>query len=259
MGALRASPHVRASLTGASGVLLHIERDRLYSLDRIGAEIWRLFMSGLTPDAIAASISSTHHAPLSLVQGDVLSLLARLEQQGLIVRTESAPDAQPRTTASALTAPALADATVQSAPASAPAPARIVVASRAEVPVAAALVARCVWRLMRVDLELQWRGFSRVYEAVARHRTRAVAYPSEVVTAVCRAMDRASTLYPRHALCLQRSAAATCVLRDHGVAAALVIGARKHPFRAHAWVEVDGAVVNDKRGVKDYYDELDRF
>jgi hypothetical protein len=251
MGALRASPHVRASLTGASGVLLHIERDRVYSLDRIGTEIWRLFTAGLTPDAIAASISSAHNAPLPLVQGDVLSFLARLEQQGLIVRhTSGAPDAQPTSTV-----PTLADAAVRAAPTPAP----MTAAARAEVPVATVLVARCVWRLVRVDLELQWRGFSRVYAAVARHRTRGVAYASEIVTAVCRAMDRASTLYPRHALCLQRSAAATCVLRDHGVAAALVIGARKHPFRAHAWVEVDGAVVNDKRGVKDYYDELDRF
>jgi hypothetical protein len=219
-GALKASPYVRASLTGASGVLLHIERDRVYSLDRIGTEIWRLFTAGLTTDAIAASISSAHGAPLPLVRGDVLSFLDRLEKQGLIVRPES----------------------------------------HEEVPVAPVLVARCVWRLMRVDLELRWRGFSRIYETVARHRTQTtVTYPSEIVTAVCRAIDRACTLYPRQALCLQRSAAATCVLRDHGVAAALVIGARKHPFRAHAWVEVDGAVVNDKRGVKAYYDELDRF
>jgi hypothetical protein len=121
------------------------------------------------------------------------------------------------------------------------------------------LVMRCVWRLMRVDVALQTRGFGHVYGAVARHRTRAVAWPDGIVTAVCRAVDRACTLYPRRALCLQRSAAAVFVLRDHGVAAALVIGARKHPFRAHAWVEVDGIVVNDKRGVKDYYDELDRF
>jgi hypothetical protein len=215
---MRASPHVRASLTGASGVLLHIERDRLFSLDRIGAEIWRLFSAGQTPDAIAASIAHAHGAPVPLVYGDVLKFLDRLEQQGLVIR--DAPAAMPSTRA---------------------------------------LVMRCVWRLMRVDLALQRRGFGHVYEAVARHRVHAVIHPEGIVTAVCRAVDRACTLYPRRALCLQRSAAATFVLRDCGVAAALVIGARKHPFRAHAWVEVDGAVVNDKRGVQDYYDELDRF
>jgi hypothetical protein len=217
---MKASPHVRACLTsGASGVLLHIERDRLYSLDRIGTEIWRLFSAGLTPDAIAASIASAHGAPEPLVHGDVVKFLDRLEQQGLVIRS----------------------------------------VERAATPSARVLVTRCVWRLLRVDLDLRLRGFAHVYEAVARHRTRAVTYQEGIVAAVCRAMDRANTIYPRRALCLQRSAAAVCVLRDHGVAAELVIGARKHPFRAHAWVEADGVVVNDKRGVKDYYVELDRF
>jgi hypothetical protein len=217
---MKASPHVRACLTsGASGVLLHVERDRLYSLDRTGTEIWRQFSAGLTPDAIAASIASTHGAPEPLVHGDVVKFLARLEQQGLVIRS----------------------------------------AECTTIPSARALVTRCVWRLLRVDLDLRLRGFGHVYGAVARHRTRAVTYPEGIVAAVCRAMDRASTIYPRRALCLQRSAAAVCVLRDHGVAAALVIGARKHPFRAHAWVEAEGVVVNDKRGVKDYYVELDRF
>jgi hypothetical protein len=215
---MRASPHVRACLTGDIGVLLHVTRDRIFSLDRIGAEIWRLFAEGLTPEAIAARISHAYGAPLPRVQGDVLKLLDRLEQQGLVIRgtTERLPSAR-------------------------------------------VLVGRCVWRFLRVDLTLQLRGFSHVYETVARHRLRAVTYPGEIVAAVCRAVDRACTFYPRQALCLQRSAAATCVLRDHGVAASLVIGARKHPFRAHAWVEVDGRVVNDKRGVTDYYGELDRF
>jgi hypothetical protein len=244
---MRASPHVRASLTGASGVLLHVERDRLYSLDRIGTEIWRLFSAGLTPHAIADSIARAHGAPVPLVYGDVLKFFIRLEQQGLIVRgaPEVQPDAQPGARSEVVRAGAS-----QSRPSQ---------RRHAVMPSPRVLVGRCVWRLMRVDVMLQARGFGHVYETVARHRTRAVVWPDGIVTAVCHAVDRACTLYPRRALCLQRSAAAVCVLRDHGVAASLVIGARKHSFRAHAWVEVDDDVVNDKRGVKDFYDELDRF
>lgn len=234
---MRVSPDVRASVTGESGVLMHVRDDRIYSLDRIGTEIWRLFAAGQTPDEIALSISHAHGAPLSRVQGDVLQFLNRLEQNGLVIRGE--PDAHHVST---------------QVPDSQKAPARLVVC-----PSQAALVARSIWQLLRVDLTLRLRGFNHVYQSVARHRRRPVTCEEGIVSAVCRAVDRACTVYPRQALCLQRSAAATCLLRDHGVPATLVVGTRKHPFRAHAWVEVDGAVVNDKRGVKEYYQELDRF
>jgi hypothetical protein len=39
---------------------------------------------------------------------------------------------------------------------------------------------------------------------------------------------------------------ATWLLRRQGIAAELVIGYRPLPFESHAWVEVDGRVVNDR-------------
>ena len=38
----------------------------------------------------------------------------------------------------------------------------------------------------------------------------------------------------------------------------MVIGAKQMPFKAHAWVEVDGRVVNDKRYMPELYGVLDR-
>jgi hypothetical protein len=38
----------------------------------------------------------------------------------------------------------------------------------------------------------------------------------------------------------------------------MVIGAQLMPFRAHAWVEVDGRVVNDKPYAAEVYTVLDR-
>jgi hypothetical protein len=66
------------------------------------------------------------------------------------------------------------------------------------------------------------------------------------VAAICHAIDLTAVLHLREIRCLQRSAAATCLLRDYGVPARMIIAARALPFRAHAWVEVDGAIVNDK-------------
>jgi Transglutaminase-like superfamily len=60
------------------------------------------------------------------------------------------------------------------------------------------------------------------------------------------ALDIACVLYPRQVLCLQRSAVLVKMLRRHGVLAQMIIGAQKLPFKAHAWVEVDGQIVNDR-------------
>jgi hypothetical protein len=80
-----------------------------------------------------------------------------------------------------------------------------------------------------------------------------------LTTAVCDAVKTASIWYPRKALCLQRSAITTYLLRRKGVAAHLVIGARPLPFLVHAWVEVDGQVVNDFPRVRDFYQTLASF
>ena len=59
-------------------------------------------------------------------------------------------------------------------------------------------------------------------------------------------------------LCLQRSAATAYLLKQFGASAQLVIGAQQMPFKAHAWVEIDGRVVNDKSYVREMYAVLDR-
>jgi len=59
-------------------------------------------------------------------------------------------------------------------------------------------------------------------------------------------------------LFLQRSAATACLLKKYGVAAQLVIGTQPLPFKAHAWVEVEGTVVNDKPYIREMYAVLDR-
>ena len=64
--------------------------------------------------------------------------------------------------------------------------------------------------------------------------------------AVSHALDIACAFYLKRALCLQRSTILVKMLRRRGVAAHLVIGAQKLPFKAHAWVEVEGEIINDR-------------
>jgi hypothetical protein len=87
-------------------------------------------------------------------------------------------------------------------------------------------------------------------------RRRPQSGPSNEV--LCRAIDYACVLYFKHVLCLQRSAATTLLLRRHGWDAEMVIGAQIIPFKSHAWVEIKGAVVNDKPYMLDLYQVLER-
>jgi hypothetical protein len=81
---------------------------------------------------------------------------------------------------------------------------------------------------------------------------------ASIVDGVCAAVDKACVWYPKRALCLQRSFVTTYLLRKHGIAAQMVLGAQKLPFKAHAWVEVDGQAVNERSKVHATYAVWDR-
>jgi hypothetical protein len=87
-------------------------------------------------------------------------------------------------------------------------------------------------------------GFARVC-AWLRRRRPAARLSGAAAADIVWSVDEACVWYVKRAACLQRSAVATWLLRRHGIAAQLVIGCRPLPFESHAWVEVDGRVIND--------------
>src|SRR5262245_28766462 len=97
--------------------------------------------------------------------------------------------------------------------------------------------------LIRFDLYIRLGSFEQLYNKVRDYRTNDVGSGS--IDEICGRIDMACVWYWKEALCLQRSAAAVCLLRKHGIPAQLVIGVRQMPFKSHAWVEVEGRVVND--------------
>lgn len=64
---------------------------------------------------------------------------------------------------------------------------------------------------------------------------------------IIRIFNVAALSYVRSVMCIQRSAALTCLLRLHGIPASFIIGCRTMPFLAHAWVEVEGQPINENR------------
>ena len=120
------------------------------------------------------------------------------------------------------------------------------------------LVLKAYSKLIQFDLYLARGTFSILYQKVRDYPIANTTPPGNVVDQICSAVDMACIWYWKEALCLQRSAATACLLKNHGVPARMVIGAQQKPFRAHAWVEVDGRVVNDKPYVSEMYAVLER-
>src|SRR5262249_12700896 len=99
------------------------------------------------------------------------------------------------------------------------------------------------------------RGFRSVHETLMTWPlTKKESF--EALLVLPESLDRAGKYYPRRALCVQRSAALTCLLRCSGISAQTVIACRKVPFKGHAWVEVAGEVINDNPQVTSFYNNV---
>lgn len=113
--------------------------------------------------------------------------------------------------------------------------------------------------LLYFEFVMRFRPFKALYEIVRHAQLRVATADAPVPsTELCHAVDLACVFYFKRVLCLQRSAATTLLLRRHGWQAEMVIGAQVLPFKSHAWVEIQGAVVNDKPYMLDIYQVLER-
>jgi Transglutaminase-like superfamily len=120
------------------------------------------------------------------------------------------------------------------------------------------LVLRAYWKLIHFDLYLVRGKFAALHDHVRNYPVSKAAASHDVTRKICAAVDMACIWYWKQVLCLQRSAATACLLKGHGVPAQMMIGAQQMPFKAHAWVEVDGRVVNDKADMREVYAVLDQ-
>lgn len=113
--------------------------------------------------------------------------------------------------------------------------------------------------LIRIEVLMLSGGLRSLHDLVRRRSVRNVAgngNPSQ--EELCHAMDLACVFYPKRVMCLQRSAATTLLLRRYGKRAEMVIGAQLLPFKSHAWVEINGKVINDKPYMLEIYRPLER-
>ena len=100
--------------------------------------------------------------------------------------------------------------------------------------------------------------FKTIYSLVKGWKVNSNPAESNLIDRVCMAVNYACVWYPKQALCLQRSFVTTYLLRKRGIAAQMVLGAQKLPFKAHAWVEVDGRAINERSNAQATYAVWDK-
>jgi hypothetical protein len=120
------------------------------------------------------------------------------------------------------------------------------------------LVVKAYLKLIHFDLYLARGNFAALYDKVHNYPIGKREPEPDGIKRISYAVDMACIWYWKEALCLQRSAATACLLKNYGVPAQMVIGTQQIPFKAHAWVEVNGRVVNDKPYTPEIYGVLDR-
>ena len=121
------------------------------------------------------------------------------------------------------------------------------------------LAVRAIWELCRYDLVAATSGFRGVYRKLQGLAcgSRPSDFDPEIV--VPRTVAAVSSFYWKPIPCLQRSVVMVRLLRQYGIEAQVVIGCRAAPFVSHAWVEVNGRVVNDSSGYQQKLRVLERF
>lgn len=237
------SPHVCSSNNKDGSIILDIHGGLIFSLIGVGSLVWaklNAYPAGLTVDDLIRSIQlNFEEVPPEQIQRDVEKILNQLVQKGLVNVSEGKVETTYRAWLTN-TAELLAFKTV-----------KLLVHLKLNT-VAAFL------GLATINVMLKVGGFRAVHYAVKRWPVSTSSAAPDAQQEVCKSVDRATNWYPSQAMCLQRSAITTCLLRQYGVLAQFVVGCRKIPFKAHAWVEVEGHVINDKKQVQQFYSVLER-
>lgn len=138
---------------------------------------------------------------------------------------------------------------------------KLLILEERRTPAPGGLLVRAIWNLMQYDLRMAILGFRHLHCGFLQSKISTSYSPvdADLVTRIVAAVMTASSLYWHRVQCLQKSAIITRLLRKFGIPAELIIGYRGDPFRSHAWVEVNGRVVNDSQALPHRLAVLDRM
>jgi hypothetical protein len=81
---LRQAPSVVSQQLDGEAVLLDLERETYFSLNRVGARIWALIGEGLTFSAIVDRLADEFDASRAVIAADAMALAEELLAAGLV-------------------------------------------------------------------------------------------------------------------------------------------------------------------------------
>lgn len=113
------------------------------------------------------------------------------------------------------------------------------------------LTARALCAMAYHDLAIRIFGFQHVRNKLARQPVARRQINSGAAAQICAAVNMAACFYFKPVRCLQKSVVTARLLRRAAIDCRVVIGFRQAPFFSHAWVEVDGRVLNDSPAYKE--------
>lgn len=241
-----AQPRLYLTVSPDGGVLFDPQKDRLLKLNATGVEMWQLLHAGRSESEVAEQLAQKYGVEARQIIDDVRALVATAARVGL-----SPADVL-------LIEEPLREASAQSRP-TFPWYGRSDTIARPAAKRSTILFA--IMGLTFFDCILSALSFEFLCRSVKAWplRAREGKDQSTLVGEICMAVEKACVWYPKKALCLQRSAVTTCILRSYGIPANLVVGVRSMPFLAHAWVEAEGSVVNDFPNVRKFYRMLTAY
>lgn len=238
------SPDVRSDTDNDGTAILQIKLDKIYTIVGVGSAIWSKLVAsneGLAaPQVVDALSADFKNIPREQIERDVERFLTVFQQKGFIQPEERSKFI--------VSSHRLAGATFRFLARTAT---RLLLSLRLRV-----LAALC--GLAMVDFLVKLVSFSALYNLIKDWPVARPNVDRQVIDEINDAVTRALTWYPKQAMCLQRSAVTTSLLRSSGVSAEMIIGCQKLPFLVHAWVEVDHEVVNDRSRVQEIHRVLDR-
>jgi len=241
-----AQPRLYLTVSPDGGVLFDPEKDRLLKLNATGVEMWQSLHAGRSESEVAEQLARKYGVEAGEIIGDVRSLVATAAKLGLspsdVLLIEEPSQGAPAQTSPTYPWYGHQDSAARPAP-----------------KLSAILFA--IMGLTFFDCILYVRSLEFLCRSVKAWplRPREREDQSTLIGEICTAVEKACVWYPKKALCLQRSAVTTCILRSYGVPAHMVVGVRHMPFLAHAWVEAEGSVVNDFPNVRKFYRMLTAY
>ncbi|HET6843556.1 MAG TPA: lasso peptide biosynthesis B2 protein [Candidatus Angelobacter sp.] len=242
---LAPSTSVRTIDTIDGAVLLDIRQGLCLSMTPISVKVWRLLTLNYTPDQIIDALCNEFKdVRREQIQEDVVEYLTDLQRKGLLLVRE----------------PVRRDLIVELLLSLFRCRSRLARHGvlPAHIAMPRCLMLKAVLALLAFDVFRFGENFPRIHSVVKAWPVARKVAPHDAMDRVCNAVNYACVLYPKRALCLQRSLVTTCLARSCGIAAQMVIGVQKIPLKAHAWTEINERPINERKDVRSIYLLWDR-